>query len=134
MGASNGSMTTMGQTLREARRPTNSTVTPKNTLVMSCDGTLECAQLVQDGNHRGKETEAGPKQYGVALWRRKETDTDGTHGQEEDRQQTTASSEGKMFWPCAPLGSKRFNFNSTNLLAFHNAKGTDHYFLEKGRV
>ena len=34
MGASNGSMTTMGQTLREAQRPTFSIVTPKDTLVM----------------------------------------------------------------------------------------------------
>ena len=33
MGASNGSMTTMGQILREGQRPTNSIVTPKDTLV-----------------------------------------------------------------------------------------------------
>ena len=34
MGANNDSMTTMGQTLREAQRPTNSIVTPRDTLVM----------------------------------------------------------------------------------------------------
>ena len=34
MGVSNGRMTSMGQTLREAHRPTNSIVTPKDTLMI----------------------------------------------------------------------------------------------------
>ena len=36
--------------------------------------------LPLDGSPRGRETEADPKQPGVALWRRGETDKDGTHG------------------------------------------------------
>ena len=34
VGANNGSMTMMGQTLQEAQRPTNSIITPKDTCVM----------------------------------------------------------------------------------------------------
>ena len=34
--------------------------------------------LPLDGSPRGRETEADPKQPGVALWRRGETDKDGT--------------------------------------------------------
>ena len=37
--------------------------------------------LPLDGSLRGRETEPDPKQPGVALWRRRETDKDGTHGQ-----------------------------------------------------
>ena len=38
--------------------------------------------LPLDGSPRGRDTGADPKQPGVALWRRGETDTeDGTHGQ-----------------------------------------------------
>ena len=37
--------------------------------------------LPLDGSSRGRETEADPKQPGVALWGRRETDKDGTHGQ-----------------------------------------------------
>ena len=65
--------------------------------------------LPLDGSWRGRETEGDPKLPGVALWIRRETDKDGTHGQEQDRQQTTASSGGKMSGPCAPPGEKRFN-------------------------
>ena len=34
VGASNGRMMSIGQTLREAKRPTNSIATPKDTLVI----------------------------------------------------------------------------------------------------
>ena len=60
--------------------------------------------LPWDGSQRGRETDPDPKQPGVALWRRRQTNKDGTHhGQEQDRQETTDSSGGKMFGPCAPL-------------------------------
>ena len=39
----------------------------------------------------------------------RDTDKDGTHGQEQDRQQTIANSGGRISRPCAPPGSKRFN-------------------------
>ena len=48
--------------------------------------------LPLDGGRRGRGTEADPKQPGVALWKGRETDKEGTKGQEQDRQQTTASS------------------------------------------
>ena len=48
-----------------------------------------------NGSRRGRETEADPKQPGVALWRRRETDKDGTHGQDQDRQQRIANSGGR---------------------------------------
>ena len=67
--------------------------------------------LPLDGSRRGRETEADPKQPGVVLWKRKETDKDGTHGREQDRQQTIANSGGRMSRPCVPPGTKRFNFN-----------------------
>ena len=35
--------------------------------------------LPLDRGRRGREIEADPKQLGVALWRRRETDKDGTH-------------------------------------------------------
>ena len=74
--------------------------------------------LPLDGSRRGRETEADLKLPGVALWRRRETDKDGTHGQEQDGQQTTASSGGKMSGPCAPPGAKRFNFNFRTFVNF----------------
>ena len=43
--------------------------------------------------------------------RPKTTDRNGTHGQERGRQQTTASCGEKMFGPCVPPGTRRFNFN-----------------------
>ena len=43
--------------------------------------------LPLDGSRRGRETvKADPNNpAGVALWRRRETHKDGTHGQEQDR-------------------------------------------------
>ena len=182
MGASNGSMTTMGQTLREAQRPTNSIITPKDTLVMGhwnvrslyrggataqvaremegykldILGISECRwtgagrqritsrQTVMAGadpiseevrrkrwyrighvlrkevnndcavalgwKPEGKRNRGRPK----TTWHRtvekeRETNKDGTHGQEQDRQQTTANSGEKMSEPCVPPGAKRFN-------------------------
>ena len=43
MMANNDSMTTMSQTLREAQRPINSTVTPRGTLVMEHMGNSKTA-------------------------------------------------------------------------------------------
>ena len=65
-----------------------------------------------DGSRRRRETEADPKSPGIALWRRRETDKDGTHGQEQDRQQITASNGRNMSGPCVPPGAKRFNFSN----------------------
>ena len=65
--------------------------------------------LPLNGSRRGRETEADSKQPDIALWRRRETDKNGTHGQEQDRQQTIANSGGRMSRPCAPPGAKRFN-------------------------
>ena len=88
VGASNGSMTTMGQTLREVQRPTSSIVTPKDTLVM---GHWNVRSLYRGGKTaqvaremegykldndcavalgwrpEGREAEADPKLPGVAL-------------------------------------------------------------------
>ena len=60
--------------------------------------------LPLDGRRMGRETEADPKQ-----------DKDGTHGQEQDRQQTIANSGGKMSRLCEPPGAKRFNIEHERL-------------------
>ena len=57
----------------------------------------------------GREADADPKLPDVALQRRRETDKDGEHGQERGRQQTTATSGGKMFGLCVPPGTRRIN-------------------------
>ena len=62
---------------------------------------------LQDHIAYRRKTEAHPKQPGVALWRRREADKDEAHGQEQDGQQTTASSGGKM---SGPSGTKGFNY------------------------
>ena len=60
---------------------------------------------------RNRLRQIDPEQPGIILWRRRETDKDGTHGQEQERQQTIPNSGGRMSRPCAPPGKKRFNFN-----------------------
>ena len=75
----------------------------------------DCAVALGWKPRRGRDTDADPKQPGFTLWRRKETDRqtdrDEIRGQEQDRQQTTTSSGGKMSGPCVPPGAERFNFN-----------------------
>ena len=59
---------------------------------------------------QGKRNRGRPKTtWRRTVERRRQTDKDGTHGQEQDRQKTTASSGGKMSEICAPPGAKRFN-------------------------
>ena len=58
----------------------------------------------------GKRNRGRPK----TTWRRtvekeRQTIKDGTHRQEQDRQQTIAINGRRMSRPCAPPGSKRFN-------------------------
>ena len=62
--------------------------------------------LPLDGRQRGGEAETDSKLPGVALQRKRQTDKDGAHGQERGRQQTTASSGGKMFGPCCASWNK----------------------------
>ena len=91
---------------------------PQKNLSLQMAAACDKQGITGDGRSRPNKRggEADPKQPGVTLWRRRETDKDGTHGQEQDRQQTTTSSEGKMSGPCAPPGAKRFNFNLAGLV------------------
>ena len=63
-----------------------------------------------EGEEKQRQT-----QNNLALHCGGDTDKDGTHGQEQDRQQTIANSGGRMSRPCAPPGVKRLNLTFQTL-------------------